>query len=148
DAEGAKTAMHAWMDAAELRAKGKSAEEVKKIIAQRFADGTYPPPSRAGISYMIAPLMRTYPSPDPASKEVMTMNMPHYMIYATRVTDPEIGGKFGSPYPFILGTGGQDYIIILMGNAEKAQVLEEHKDLLHDLCVYRPYLCSPPHLHS
>jgi hypothetical protein len=38
--------------------------EVKQEIARRYENGTYRPPSRLGISYMIAPLMRTYPNPD------------------------------------------------------------------------------------
>ena len=46
-----------------MRAERKlSPMEVKQEIARRYEDGTYRPPSRAGISYMIA-LMRTYPQP-------------------------------------------------------------------------------------
>jgi len=63
DAEGSEKIMPVWMDAAKMRAEGKlSPMEVKQEIARRYEDGTYRPPSRAGISYMIAPLMRTYPT--------------------------------------------------------------------------------------
>ena len=31
------------------------------------------------------------------------MAMPHYMFYAPKVTNADIGGKFNSEFPFILG---------------------------------------------
>jgi hypothetical protein len=77
DAEGSEKILPVWMDTAKMRAEGKlSPMEVKQEIARRYANGNYRPPSRAGISYMIAPLMRTYPNPDPRNHYVVTMNMP------------------------------------------------------------------------
>jgi hypothetical protein len=137
------------MDTAKMRAEGRlSPLEVKQQIARRYADGTYRPPSRAGISYMIAPLMRTYPNPDLRSHDVVTMNMPHYMFYATHVTDNDIGGsQFNSLNPFVLNAGGQDYIIMLVGDAEREKVNRESRQLIKDLCAYRSSLCKPAHLH-
>jgi hypothetical protein len=43
---------------------------------------------RASLSYMLAPLMRTYMSLDPGDKTIMPMVMPHVMCYAPNVTDP------------------------------------------------------------
>lgn len=73
------------------------------------------------------------------------MNMPHYMFYAPGVKDVDIGGHgFSKQYPFILdmSPGRDDYIILLVGEAEKAKILEESNDLLNDLCSYRDYLCT------
>jgi hypothetical protein len=42
------------------------------------------------------------------------------MFYATHVTDNDIGGgQFNSQYPFVLNAAGQDYIIMLVGDAER-----------------------------
>ena len=92
--------------------------------------------------------MRTYPNPDLRNHDVVTMNMPHYMIYATHVTDNDIGGsQFNSLNPFVLNAGGQDYIIMLVGDAEREKVNRESRQLIKDLCAYRSSLCKPAHLH-
>ena len=72
------------------------------------------------------------------------MNMPHYMFYAPNVTNEDIGGKPVSQYPFMLSMspGRDDYLIILVGEAEKAKILAEFKNLLADLCAYRQYMCT------
>jgi len=72
------------------------------------------------------------------------MNMPHYMFYAPNVKNADIGGKPLSQYPFMLSMspGRDDYLIMLVGEAEKAKILIEHKDLLADLCSYREFLCT------
>jgi hypothetical protein len=67
------------------------------------------------------------------------------MFYAPGVKDRDIGGNgFNKQYPFILdmSPGRDDYIILLVGEAEKAKILEESKDLLNELCSYRNYLCT------
>jgi hypothetical protein len=108
---------------------------------KRFDDGTYQKSERAGISYMTAPLMRTLPSPD--ATEVMTMSNPHYMFYAPNVKNRDIGGKPSSPYRFVLpqGPGPHDVIVLLIGRAEKANILADSTSLLNELCSYRKYLC-------
>lgn len=66
------------------------------------------------------------------------MNMPHYMFYAPGVNDADIGGHgFSKQYPFILdmSKGRDDYIILLVGEAEKAKILEDSKDAERSLLV-------------
>jgi hypothetical protein len=90
---------------------------------------------------MIAPLMRGYTK----APEPVTMNMPHYMFYAPNVKDADIGGNGFSPqYPFMLSMspGRDDYIVMLVGETEKAKILLDSKDLLAELCTYRDYLCT------
>ena len=130
-----------WMDAARMRANGLTPKQVYDGIMNKFSDGTYQKPARTGISYMTAPLMRTYPSYD--ATEVMTMILPHYMFYAPNIKDADIGGKPLSQYPFVLpmGPGPHDVIILLVGETEKARIVADSADLLKGLCSYRKYLC-------
>lgn len=108
---------------------------------KKFSDGTYQKPARSGISYMIAPLMRSYPAP--SATEVMTISMPHYMFYAPNVKDADIGGKPASQYPSVLpqGPGPHDVIVLLVGETERAKIVADSGALLNDLCPYRKYLC-------
>jgi hypothetical protein len=141
DAEGSKTLLQDYIYAAELRARGMNSKQVHEEVTKKFNKPGYPNPARTGVAYMIAPLMRGFTD----AKEPVTMNMPHYMFYAPNVKDSDIGGNgFSLQYPFILNMspGRDDYIIMLVGEAEKARILQESKDLLAQLCSYRDYLCT------
>lgn len=144
DKEGSNKMLPVWMDVAQMRARGLTPKQVYDETMKKFDGGVYQKPMRSGISYMTAPLMRSYPAPD--AIEVMTMVLPHYMFYAPNVKNADVGGKPGSPYPFILpqGPGPHDVIILLVGQTEKAAILSESKDLLDELCSYRKYLCIDP----
>jgi len=141
DEEGAKKMLPVWMDVAQMRARGLTPEQVYAEVMKKFGNGTYQKPARAGLSYMTAPLMRSYPTP--IATEVVTFSGPHYMFYAPSVKDADIGGKPFSPYPFILpqGPGPHDVIVLLVGETEKTKILADSGDLLNDLCSYRKYLC-------
>jgi len=141
DAEGSKTLLQDYLSAAELRARGMDSKQVHHEVTKRFGTRDYPNPSRTGVAYMIAPVMRGFT----AAPRPQTMNMPHYMFYAPNVSDADIGGHgFSKQYPFVLGMspGRDDYIIILVGEAEKAKILADSKDLLDELCSYRDFLCT------
>jgi hypothetical protein len=142
DAEGSKTLLQDYMYAAELRAHGMEAKQVHVEVTKRFGTTAYPNPARAGVAYMLAPIMRTFA--DSKVVDPFTMNLPHYMFYAPNVKNADIGGKPFSQYPFILSMspGRDDVIILFAGEAEKAKILLESKDLLTDLCSYRDYLCT------
>ena len=150
DAEGSKTLMQDYVYAAELRARGMDAKDVYREVTKRFGTAAYRNPGRVGIAYMIEPIMRTIFTEKP---EPSTMNMPHYMFYAPNLKDKDIGGQPFSQYPFVLSMapGRDDVIIMMVGEMEKAAILETSKDLLADLCSYRKYLCpdavTPIHLH-
>jgi hypothetical protein len=145
DAEGSRNHLRVWLDVAALRAGGKDAGAVRAEIERRFRKGIYKAPRKPGLSYMVAPLMRTYPNPDPKDKTVVTMPMPHVMYYAPGVTQQEVGATPPpSPFPFVLEAGPHGYMIQLLGETEKAAILAEHKLLLADLCSYRELLCLSP----
>jgi hypothetical protein len=144
DTEGARTIMPVYLDVAKLRAGGQhTPAQVHDLVRDRFKHGIYKAPARAGVSYMIAPLMRTYRQP--GSKDMVNMHMPHYMFYAPGVTDRDIGGKPFSEHPFVFNPGGgpHGYMILLAGEAERAKILAEHQALVKRLCDYRAYLCLP-----
>jgi hypothetical protein len=142
DAEGSKTLLQDYIYAAELRAHGVDAKQVHDEVTKRFGSASYPNPVRSGVAYMIAPVMRGFTN----ATEPATMNMPHYMFYAPNVRDADIGGNGYGPYPFMLSMypGRDDVIIMLVGATEKAEILQESKELLGALCSYRNYLCMTP----
>src|ERR1700730_18792348 len=91
DGAGAKAQMRVFFDAAEMQAKGTPPEELKKIIQERYKTGHYKAPERAGVSYMLSPILRTYVNPD-ANDDVATANVPHVMHYAPNVSNEDVGG--------------------------------------------------------
>jgi hypothetical protein len=146
DAAGTKTYLKVIMDAAALRAQGISPAALKAEIGKRYTDQTYKVPEKAGLSYMVAPIMRTVGPPD---MKVHTMSMPHVMFYAPHITNEDIGAvpdlsvHSSLLYPFIdkQGNAEQSYVIQLIGEAEKAKILADDKALLDELCAWRDVLC-------
>ena len=145
DAEGTKAYMPVFLDVAEMRASGKyGASEIRDIVIKRVKDGTYKAPSRTGVSYMLSPLLRTHPG----TKEIVNMVMPHFMFYAPRVDNTDIGGVWDAHSPFAINSGEIldkehsifNYIILPAGDTEKAMIVEASKDLLRRLAEYKPYL--------
>jgi hypothetical protein len=141
DPEGTRTIEPVSFDVARFRAEGKlSAQDLKNLVVQRFKDGVYHSPARPGLSYMIAPIMRLYMGPD--SKDIATMNMPHYMFYAPNMSSADFGGgKTFGPYPYLANPGPHAYMILHVGAAEKAEINRGHQDLLREICAYRAYYC-------
>lgn len=141
DPEGTRTIEPVSFDVARFRAEGKlSAPELKNLIMQRFKDGVYHSPARPGISYMIAPVMRLYMGPE--SKDIATMNMPHYMFFAPNMSKADFGGgKTFGQYPYLANPGPHAYMILHVGGAEKADINREHQDLLSEICAYRAVYC-------
>ena len=147
DAEGTKTYLPVFLDVAAMRASGKySPSQIRDIIIKGVKEGKYKAPSRTGVSYMLSPLLRTHPGPE--EKEVVNMVMPHFMFYAPRVDNKDIGGVWYAHSPYAINSGDIldkehsifNYIILPAGDMEKAAIIEENKDLLRRLAEYKPYL--------
>jgi hypothetical protein len=148
DAMGTKTYLKTIMDAAALRAQGMSPAALRAEIEKRYRDKTYAIPGKAGVSYMVGPVMRAVGPPD---MKVHTMAMPHLMFYAPFVTNADIGAapdfndRSSLIYPFLdkhtEGGAEHSYIIQILGEAETAKILGDEKQLIEDLCVYRDILC-------
>jgi hypothetical protein len=152
DAEGARAIFPVDRDVAAMRATGKfTAQQIKDIVIDRIHKGVYKAPGRAGISYMLSPLMRVYPG-DPNNNEIVTMSMPHYMYYAPYISESDIGSNsdgpiyLNNPGSTVLGKGKgpYGYIIFPAGEKEADKIVKANSDLLKRLAAYKPYYKLKP----
>lgn len=145
DAAGSATYLKVLMDAEALRIGGMTAPALKAEIERRYDTKRYRAPDKAGLSYMVSPVMRTW-LPD---RTVRTMSVPHVMFYAPGVTDEDIGALPSSTqrYPFIVreGIGAQSFMLQSVGKAEAAAIVAAESALLEELCTYRDVLCLAQH---
>jgi hypothetical protein len=151
DAEGARTIMPVYLDVAAMRASGKySPVQIRDTVISRIKRGYYKAPSRPGISYMEAPMMRVYTSNDPNNNHVASVSMPHYMYYAPYLTHADLGLDSNSTEePFLVNPdamvlsdrkkGPYEYLITPLNEAETAKVRESGQALLLRLEHYKPY---------
>jgi hypothetical protein len=122
DAEGTRTFLPRYLKVAELRAQGKSPEEIRRIVADAFAKGIFQAPTRPGVDYML-------------SKENLTPNArggvvpfpPHVMFYAPYLTNADLGsdgtlGPDGNPVgpAFVAGEGSPHALIIVPVGAHQS----------------------------
>lgn len=143
DKAGAKAQMRVFFDAAEMQANGTPPVELKKIIQDRHKTGYYKAPERAGISYMLSPVLRTYVNPD-ESDRATTINYPHVMYYAPDVSNEDIGaGKIGGMYPFVILHGHHGYMIQPLDLTERAAINKEYEEMLARLCKMKEVWCLP-----
>ena len=143
DNAGVKAQMRVFFDAAEMQAKGTPPGELKRIIKDRYKTGYYKAPERAGVSYMLSPVLRTYINPE-ESESVATLNVPHVMYYAPNISNEDIGGgKPGGMYPFIIMPGPHGYIIQFLGLTERAAINKEYEEMLARLCKMKEAWCLP-----
>ena len=149
DAEGAKSIFPVYSDVAAMRASGQfTPAQIKDSVMDRIRKGFYKAPGRTGISYMLAPEMRVYPG-KPDNNTVVTMSLPHYMIYAPYVMHEDLGldpnAQEGpallNPGQWLLGDrkGPFGYIIMISSEIEKTGIVEEGKELMKRLAEYKPY---------
>jgi len=146
DTEGQRTIFPVYRDVAAMRASGKfTALRIKDSITARYARGFYKVPARPGLSYMLAPIMRTYVGGD-NNKHVGTFSMSHYMFYAPYMTEANIGGNSPSGGPILLGDAKvpEGYIIVPVGVMEKAKMMADNAPLLKRLIAYRSYFDPGP----
>lgn len=145
DEAGAKTIMPVFFDIAEMQAKGTHPAELKRIIQDRYKSNYYKAPERAGISYMLSPILRTYTNPD-ENENVVTASVPHVMYYAPNVTNDDVGGGKpgpGAKYPFVILRGPHGYTVQFLGQAETEAVRNEYNELLERLCAINKEWCLP-----
>jgi hypothetical protein len=115
-------------------------------------------PERAGVSYMLSPILRTYVNPD-ENENVVTSNIPHVMYYAPNVTNEEMGGAMPSPedfqyyvehgrwprspYPFVILNGPHGYMIQFSGVVERDAITHQYDEMLARLCKMKNVWCLP-----
>ncbi len=133
DAEGSRSFVPAWFYAEEQRAKGMNAGDLAEALKSKVAA-----PKKPGVSTMISPFLRAYTP----GGEVATLNVPHYMFYASNTVFEDLGGiQFSLTYPFPRNRGGADgkaaYMIQMLGAAETAAINAEYGEMLKRLCDTR-----------
>ncbi len=64
------------------------------------------------------------------------------MFYAPYISEADIGGNSPSGGPMIFGDGKGPlgYLIVPVGKTEKEKILDENKELLMRLAMYKSYL--------
>jgi len=143
DEAGAKAQMRIFFDAAEMQGKGTPPGDLKKIMQERYKTGYYKAPERAGIAYMLSPVLRTYFKPE-ESDQVITINFPHIMYYAPNVSNKEIGGgNPGDKYPLVILQGPHGYMIQPLGVTEREAINKEYEEMLVRLCKIKEVWCLP-----
>src|SRR5713101_1849163 len=158
DEAGAKAQMRVFFDAAEMQAKETPPEELKKIIQKRYKTRYYKAPERAGVSYMLSPILRTYVNPD-ENEDVATANVPHVMHYAPNVSNDEVGAAIpnpeqlryfsqhgrwpDTPYPFLILHGPHGYMVQFRGVTERDAITKEYEGMLARLCKIKDEWCLP-----
>jgi hypothetical protein len=158
DEAGVKAGMRVFFDAAEMQAKGTAPEKLKEIIQERYRTGYYKPPERAGVSYMISPILRTYVNPE-EGEEIATTTVPHIMHYAPNLSNKDLGGSpptpeqlsyfsehgryHDNPSPFVIMPGTHGYFIQFLGLTERDAIVKEYADMLARLCKIKVAWCLP-----
>jgi hypothetical protein len=141
DQAGVKAQMRVFFDIAKMQATGTPPEELKRIIQERYKKNYYQSPERAGISYMLSPILRTYTNPD-ENENVVTAGIPHVMYYAPHVSNKEVGGATpGGMYPFVILHGPHGYNIQFLGVAERAAINKAYEAMLARLCKIKDAWC-------
>jgi hypothetical protein len=158
DEAGTKAQMRVFSDGAEMQAKGTPPGELKKIIQERYKTNYYKAPERAGVSYMLSPILRTYVNPD-ENENVATANVPHVMHYAPNVSNADVGGAMPSPEqlryfsqhgrwpdspdPFVILHGPHGYMVQFLGATERDAINKEYEEMLARLCKIKEAWCLP-----
>lgn len=116
DAEGSRTTFPTRIFAEELRAKGKSEEEIQAAIEEGYKSGKFHAPQKPGIVYMMSDSGYLYI----ADQNKLIHIPPHLMFYAPYATDKDIGSPPpAANMPHLIRAGQPDaYIIVVPGPAK------------------------------
>jgi hypothetical protein len=122
-AEGTRTHLPRILKVAELRAQGKSREEIERFVADAFAKGAFQPPTRPGIDYMLSTENLAL-----NDKGVLVSVPPHVMFYGPYMTNAELGSDGNRRGPaFVAGEGTPHALIIVPLGAHTGHNLTEKR---------------------
>lgn len=110
DAEGTRAILPRMLKIAELRAQGRSPDEIKRVVADAYARGIFQPPQRVGIDYMLST-----ENVVPDDHGVIAPFPPHVMFYAPFFTNADIGsGGQSAGGPAFVAAQGTPYAFIIV----------------------------------
>jgi hypothetical protein len=111
DAEGSATTLQSRFLAEELRAKGKSEDEVTAAIEEGYKSGKFRAPQKSGIVYMMSDAGYIYV----AQLNKMVHLPAHLMFYDPYATDKDIGEPpAAANMPHLIRAGQPDAVIIVI----------------------------------
>jgi hypothetical protein len=158
DSAGAKQQLRVFLDAAEMQAKGTPPQKLKELIQRRYKSGFYKAPERAGVSYMLSPILRTYTNPE-QNEEALTANLPHVMHYAPNISNQDVGGAMPNAEefqylqqhrhwaagrdPFVILQGPHGYMVQFLGPEEREAITKQYEPMLKRLCDLKSAWCLP-----
>jgi hypothetical protein len=138
--EGSKALLQDYFYAAESRARDLNSKQVSELVTKRLGTPAAPNPSRRGVSYMnCAYHARLHCRACTCDYEHAGLNVLCTRHERRRHRWPWFR-QAASVHPD-KSPGRDDYIILRVGETEKAKSLEDSKELLRDLYSYRNYLC-------
>jgi len=121
DVEGTRTFLPRILKVAELRAQGKSSEEIERFVADAFAKAVFQAPTRPGVDYMLS--TENVVTIDEV-KGIVSPFPPHVMFYGPYMTNADLGSDGNPAGPaFVVGEGSPHALIIVP--------LREHADQSH-----------------
>lgn len=114
DPEGTRTVVPRLLREADLRAQGKTEQQIREEINEGLRTGKYRVPQRLGVAYMLSQENRGFL---PDLGRVVSVK-PHVMFYAPYLRNEDIGAKAPKPpdfpdYPFVM-TEGQFNAYLIM----------------------------------
>jgi hypothetical protein len=122
DAEGARATLPRILKVAELRAQGKSLDEIRRLVAEAFAKGIFQPPRRFGINYMLST-----ENVVPDDHGIIAPFPPHLMFYAPFMTNADIGSEGqDAGGPVFVAAQGTPYALIIVLAPSGAQTGSSH----------------------
>jgi hypothetical protein len=111
DAEGSATTLQSRFLAEDLRAQGKTENEVTAAIADGYKSGKFRAPQKPGIVYMMSDAGYLYVEP----LHKMVHLPPHLMFYDPYATDRDIGTPpAAANMPHLIREGQPDAVIIVI----------------------------------
>ena len=158
DPAGAKEQMRVFFDAAEMQAKGTPPGRLKEVIQLRYKTNFYKAPERAGVAYMLSPIVRTFTNPE-QNDDAITLNIPHVMYFAPNLSNQDVGGAMPTAeefsylaqhrhwprdrYPFVILNGPHGYTVQFLGEAQRAALTQQYQAMLAELCAIKELWCLP-----
>src|SRR5499425_1539385 len=111
DAEGTRTLLPRMLKVAELRAQGRSPEEIKRFVADAFAKGIFQAPTRPGVDYMLS--TENLVTVDEA-KGIVAPFPPHVMFYGPYLTNADLGSDGSPGGPAFVAAEGTPHALIIV----------------------------------
>ena len=133
DAEGSRSLLPAIMEEARLLESGMGYAETAGRIEAGFADGTFSEPEH-GAAYMLSPVFHVE-----TIRGTSFSYVPHIMFYSPYASDESIGstGERMTFFPFVQAPGLPSAMMVIpVGETERKQIEEEHRDLVRRAKAY------------